>query len=516
MLLDVQEPKTLHEALNSPQWKLAMDDEYQALMRNNTWHLVDQHPGQNIVDCKQVYKVKTKADGSVDRYKARLVAKGFKQRYGLDYEDTFSLVVKAATIRLVLSLAVSNHWTIKQLDVQNVFLHGVLEEDVFMRQPLGYTDSWFPNRVCKLDKSLYRLKQAPRARYSWLSTKLQCLGFSASKADTSLFFFHKDDVVMYLLVYVDDIIVVSSSSQAVDALLVALRDDFALKVLGHLHYFLGIEISATSGGLLLSQAKYASDLILQAGLKNCKPVPTPLSISEKLVAHDGEALETNMATRYRSLVGGLQYMTLTRPDIAFAINKVCQYLHTPTTVHYSIVKGILRYVSGTINFCLRIVQSKSTLVSAFSDADWASCSDDRCSTGGFAVFLGENLISWNAHKQATVSRSSTEAEYKALANATAEVIWVQTLLTELGVPHPKATVIWCDNIGATYLTPNPVFHARTKYIEVDYHFVRERVAAKMLDIRIISSSDRVADSFTKSQTLNRLREFRTNLNLCKL
>lgn len=308
----------------------------------------------------------------------------------------------------------------------------------------------------------------------------------------------------------------SSCNAVVDKLLGKLRDDFALKDLGSLHYFLGIEVSSCGDGLLLTQTKYAQELIQKAGLQDCKPMPTPLSISDKLVAGQGELLDSATATRYRSLVGGLQYLTLTRPDLAFAVNKVCQYLHAPTSAHYTAVKRILRYVSGSLGYGLKLVRSCSNIISAFSDADWAGCSDDRRSTGGFAVFLGSNLISWSARKQATVSRSSTEAEYKALANATAEVIWIQSLLTELGISRPKAPILWCDNIGATYLSSNPVFHARTKHIEVDYHFVRERVAQKLLDIRIISSNDQVADGFTKPRVVNRLLEFRHNLNLCKL
>jgi histone deacetylase 1/2 len=231
---------------------------------------------------------------------------------------------------------------------------------------------------------------------------------------------------------------------------------------------------------------------------------------------EGETLSSDDSTRYRSIVGALQYITLTRPDIAFSVNKVCQFLHAPTTVHWTAVKRILRYLKGTLSLGLRLSKSGSTMVSAFSDADWAGCLDDRRSTGGFAVFFGSNLVSWSARKQATVSRSSTEAEYKALADATAEVIWLQVLLTELGVSQSRAACLWCDNIGATYLSKNPVFHARTKHIEVDYHFVRERVARKLLDIRFIPSGDQVADGFTKSLSTRQLGIFRRNLNLDKL
>jgi histone deacetylase 1/2 len=383
-----------------------------------------------------------------------------------------------------------------------------------MRQPPGYEGR--PGLVCKLDKALYGLKQAPRAWYYRLSSKLQSLGFSASKADTSLFFYNKGGVSIFMLIYVDDIVVASSSEKAVAALLHDLGLDFALKDLGGLHYFLGIEVKKVHDGIILSQEKYANDLLRRVNMKMCKSVDTPLSVSEKLSVMDGEVLSSEDSTRYRSIVGALQYITLTRPDIAFSVNKVCQFLHAPTTVHWTAVKRILRYLQGTVALGLRLSRSSSTVVSAFSDADWAGCPDDRRSTGGFAVFFGSNLISWSARKQATVSRSSTEAEYKALANATAEVIWVQSLLTELGVSQNRVACLWCDNIGATYLSANPVFHARTKHIEVDYHFVRERVARRLLDIRFVPSGDQVADGFTKSLSVRQLVSFRRNLNLDKL
>ena len=395
-----------------------MDEEYNALMKNRTWHLVPPAKGRNIIDCKWVYRIKRRANGEIDRYKARLVAKGFKQRYGIDYEDTFSPVVKAATVRLVLSIAVSNNWYLHQLDVQNAFLHGVLEEEVYMKQPPGYEVKDKHNYVCRLDKALYGLKQAPRAWYSRLSEKLQRLGFRPSRADTSLFFYRKGKITIFMLVYVDDIIVASSSQDAIKALLEDLRRDFSLKDLGDLHYFLGIEVKKVKDGIVLTQEKYVSDVLKRAGMMNCKVSNMPLSTSEKLSKEEGEPLSAEESTNYRSVVGALQYLTLTRPDISFPINKVCQFLHTPTLAHWTAVKRILRYLRGTMSTGLKVTRSTSTLVSAFSDADWAGCPDDRRSTGGFPVFFGPNLISWSARKQATVSTSSTEAEYKALANAT--------------------------------------------------------------------------------------------------
>jgi histone deacetylase 1/2 len=236
------EPDSADEALKLPKWKNAMQDEFDALQRNGTWSLVPPSRGRNLIDCKWVFKIKRRADGEIDRYKARLVAKGFKQRYGIDYEDTFSPVVKIATVRLVLSIAVTRGWCLRQLDVQNTFLHGVLEEEVYMRQPPGFEDSRYPSFVCKLKKAIYGLKQAPRAWYSRLSSKLVSLGFVPSKSDTSLFIYRNKGVDIYMLIYVDDIIVTSSSQDAVKVLLKALKENFALKDLGDLHYFLGIEV----------------------------------------------------------------------------------------------------------------------------------------------------------------------------------------------------------------------------------------------------------------------------------
>ena len=251
MLCISGEPTKLDDALRDPKWKKAMDEEYTTLIKNKTWRLVPNQRGKNIIDCKWVYRIKKRADGSIDRYKARLVAKGFKQRYGIDYEDTFSPVVKAATIRLVLAIAVTKEWSLRQLDVQNAFLHGVLEEEVYMRQPPGYENKQKPHYVCKLDKALYGLKQAPRTWYSRLSMQLKYLGFFASKADTSLFIYNKANTIIFVLIYVDDIIVASSSQNATDALLHDLSSEFALKDIGDLSFFLGIEVKKVQDGIVL-------------------------------------------------------------------------------------------------------------------------------------------------------------------------------------------------------------------------------------------------------------------------
>jgi histone deacetylase 1/2 len=280
MLSSTGEPCNLKEALDDQHWCKAMEEEYEALIQNKTWHLVPPSSNKNIIDCKWVYRIKKRADGTIDRYKARLVAKGFKQRYGIDYEDTFSPVVKIATIRTVLAISVSRGWSLRQLDVKNAFLHGVLEEEVYMRQPPGFEHPHAPHYICKLDKAIYGLKQAPRAWYSRLSSKLCELGFIPSRADTSLFLYNRSGITVYVLIYVDDIIVTSSSDDAIIALLRDLNENFAIKDLGDLHFFLGIEVKRIPNGLLLTQEKYATELLEKVGMAKCKTAPTPLSSSD--------------------------------------------------------------------------------------------------------------------------------------------------------------------------------------------------------------------------------------------
>uniref|UniRef100_A0A2N9HVI9 Integrase catalytic domain-containing protein n=1 Tax=Fagus sylvatica TaxID=28930 RepID=A0A2N9HVI9_FAGSY len=506
----VTEPTSYTTASKHSQWCDAMHEEFQALQKQGTWSLVPKPPFKNIVGCKWVYKLKYNSDGTIARHKARLVAKGFHQQYGIDFDETFSPVVKPPTVRLILSLAVSLNWPLRQLDVKNAFLHGTLKEEVYMTQPQGYVDPTHPTHVCKLIKSIYGLKQAPRAWFESFTSQLLHLGFIASTADSSLFIYKHHKIVAYLLLYVDDIVLTGNTPSCLDHLIHQLSTVFDLKDLGPLHYFLGLQVTRSSSGLFLNQAKYATDLLQKHNMLDSKPAKSPSCPNTRLSLHEGDLLTDPHG--YRSLVGGLHYLTFTRPDISFSVHQVCQYMSAPTTVHLAAAKRILRYIRGTLFHGVAFTPGPLHL-SAFTDADWAGDPDDRRSTSGFLVYLGSNPITWSAKKQPTVSRSSTESEYRALAIASAELCWIRTLLKDLGIFISQTPILWCDNVSALAIASNPVFHARTKHIEVDFHFVRERVLRKDLIVKFVSTTDQLADIFTKSLPTQRFLDLQRNLTV---
>uniref|UniRef100_A0ACD5T832 Uncharacterized protein n=1 Tax=Avena sativa TaxID=4498 RepID=A0ACD5T832_AVESA len=472
---------------------------------------VTGNQGVNVVTGKWIFRHKLNSDGSLARYKARWVVRGFTQQAGVDYGDTFSPVVKPATIRVVLSIATSLDWPIHQMDVKNAFLHGELAETVYCKQPSGFVDSSLPQHVCRLNKSLYGLKQVPRTWFLRFTNFLHTIGFTTSKCDTSLFILHHASDVAYLLLYVDDIILTANTSSLLHKIIAALSHEFSMTDLGDIHHFLGINVTRTPRGLFLSQQQYALEVLDRANMLNCHPISTPVDTKSKMSANDGKICTD--PTLYRSLAGALQYLTLTRPDLSYAVQQVCLFMHDPRDTHFQLIKRILRYVRGTSHYGLQLHRRSSHELVAYSDADWAGCPDTRKSTSGFGVFLGDNLVSWASKRQNTVSRSSAEAEYHAVANVVAESCWLRQLLQELHQPVTRSTVVYCDNVSAMYLSSNPVQHQRTKHVEIDLHFVRDQVALGEARVLHVPTSSQYADIFTKGLPTSIFEDFRSSLNV---
>ncbi|XP_061336883.1 uncharacterized mitochondrial protein AtMg00810-like [Gastrolobium bilobum] len=315
---------------------------------------------------------------------------------------------------------------------------------------------------------------------------------------------------LFVLVYVDDILVTGSCSSAIKSLIHSLHQAFSLKDLGYLHYFLGIEATKTeSGGYHLHQSKYILDQLKKANMHDCKTMPTPMISSSKLSSRDRSPYSA--PTQYRSIVGALQYATITRPEITFSVNKVCQFMQNPLDTHWKAVKRILRYLSGTVSHGSIINPSSNFNLAAYCDSDWGLDLDDRRSTSGFCIFFGSNLVTWSSKKQHVVSRSSTEAEYRCLAATVAELTWIQPLLSELRITIPRPPTIYCDNMSAVLLTANPFFHSRTKNFELDLHFVREKVLAKQMSVHHVPASDQLADGLTKAISTPSFAQFKSKL-----
>ncbi|PKU63435.1 Retrovirus-related Pol polyprotein from transposon TNT 1-94 [Dendrobium catenatum] len=506
----LSDPTTYQEASKHSHWRAAMADEFYALQRQGTWDLVPLPPNTSPLGSKWTFRTKYNSDGTVARFKARLVAQGNTQQYGVNYLETFSPVAKFTTIRTFLTIAIHFNWPVHQIDITNAFLHGNLNETIFMKQPKGFEDDNQPNYVCKLNKTIYGLKQSPRMWFHMLSTHLQSIGFVAGKADSSMFIFSKDDVQLFMVIYVDDILLTGNKNEMITSTITQLKTKFDMKHLGLAHSFLGIQITRTNNSFFLSQSQYANTILDTAGMSNCKPLAnpsytkTPVPLAQEVLGNDPKL--------YRHLVGSLQYLTLTRPDISFAVNSLCQHMHNPISLDFLLLNRLLRYIRGTLTYGLPITQGDLVLQS-FSDVDWAGDKDTRRSTTGYCTFLGHTLVSWSVKKQHTVERSSTEAEYRAIATALTYIIWLRRLLLDFNISLTMPTTLYCDSTSAIALANNPVFHARTKHIEIDHYFIRDHINSKTVNIFPISTKDQVADIFTKQLSTSRYQILRDKLTV---
>ncbi|CAN6459492.1 unnamed protein product [Victoria cruziana] len=488
-----QEPSSFSEAKNDPNWVFAMNEEICALNDKHTWEIVDLPSGKKTIGCRWIFKIKTKSDGTLERYKARLVAKGYSQEYGIDYEETFAPVARMTSVRTLISVASISKWPIFQMDVKNAFLNGNLKEEVFMDAPPGLS---IPNgKVLRLKKALYGLKQAPKAWFDRFYSVMILHDFKSCYSDTAMFVKTTAIGNVILLLYVDDMIITGSDFCEILHVKKFLHENFQMTDLGKLTFFLGIEVSYSQRGYLLSQMKFASDLVQKSGISDDKIVETPEMVGVKLKANEGEVLQN--PTPFRQLVGALSYLTITRPDITHAVHTISQFQQKPTSVHMGAAMRIVRYIKNSINKGLFLSSSSKLELIAYTDADWGGDPNNRRSTTGFCVFLGDSLISWRCKKQIKVSLSSTEAEYRAMATTSMEVIWLKSLLLDMGISLTGAIKLFGDNKSAIYIASNHTFHERTKHIEMNCHYVRDEVLKKNIELSYIPSEFQLGDFFTK-------------------
>jgi transposase InsO family protein len=487
-------PTTWEEAKEDPKWKEAMLEEMRALEKNKTWELVDLPLGKQPVGCKWVFTIKHTPEGKVDRYKARLVAKGYTQTYGIDYEETFAPVAKMNSVRTLLSCAVNFDWNIYQMDVKNAFLHGDLQEEVYMHIPPGFNTNQTTGKVLRLYRSLYGLKQSPRAWFDRFRRAILKKGYCQSNADHTLFYKRNIGKITILIVYVDDIVITGDDHEEIAHLKKHLAQEFEVKDLGQLRYFLGIEVSRGPKGIFISQRKYVLDLLREVGMLGCRPASTPIEQNHRLMASEGRPVDREC---YQRTVGKLIYLSHTRPDIAFAVSVVSQFMHDPRSSHMDAVTRILRYLKGCPAKGLLYTRQGSLQVECYTDADWAGSLDDRRSTSGYCTFVGGNIVSWRSKKQTVVARSTAEAEFRSMAHGVCEVLWLRILLTELGLFQDMPLMLYCDNKAAIDIANNPVQHDRTKHVEIDRHFIKEKLDRGIICMPYVSSTSQIADVLTK-------------------
>lgn len=507
------EPKTLQEAMDDDKWtkwEHGMIEENESLNTNQTWELVPRPSNRKVLRGKWVYRLKRGALGEILRYKARWVVRGFEQLEGLDYHETFASVVKPMTYKALFAIAAANDWDIEQMDVKTAFLYGNIEEDIYVEQPDHFDDN--SKRVCKLKKALYGLKQSPRVWYQTLATFLTSLGYAPLDSDFNVFSKHGT----FLAIYVDDLIITGSSSNQITTLKHALSDRFHMANLGPCIYYLGMVISRDRPNriLALSQTAYIERVLKDHHMFDCKPMDTPMATDSSLhKAEDGYQASPELRHHYQSAVGSLMYIMLgTRPDIAYAISVVSRYGSNPTDEHWKAVKRIFRYLKATLHMRLTFQGPIQSLI-GYTDSDWAGDKDTRRSTSGYVFSLGSAPISWSSKRQPTVALSTCEAEYTGQTQAAKEAVWLKSLLSQLTGDNQylKSVVIYGDNQGAIALAQNPRFHARTKHIDIQNHYVRESIASKQVALKYIPTESQVADGLTKPLPRDSFQVFRKAL-----
>ena len=507
-------PTTYAEAIASPEallWKDAMDSEISSLNEMGTWTLAKLPHGRVPLDNKWVYTLKTDADGNVERYKARLVVKGFQQKYGIDYDETYASVTSLKALRVVLSVAAAKDMYIEQIDVKTAFLNGTLEEDIYMRQPKGFINTDDKELVCKLQKSLYGLKQAPHIWYKTLAACLKSSGFTPLRSEESIF--TNKELGDIVVCYVDDILLISKDQERIEFLKSKLKENFTVYEKGEVSYFLGLKVerNRTKREIYLSQESYIQSVLERFNLAECYPVASPMEPG----VHLEKASQPVPDLPYRELLGSLQYLVnATRPDICYAASYLARFASSFDNTHWECAKRVLKYLKGTSNHVIVLggVLQNPCEIGGFVDADWATDKDTRRSVSGSIIKLGRGFVSWKSKMQSRVSLSTTEAEYVSMAQGSTDAIFVKNLLAEIN--QSSKIKMYCDNQGAIHWAHDRRDPSRAKHVDLKYHFIRELVEEKIVEIGYVNTVDQIGDILTKPLHGVRLKHLLSGVLIC--
>jgi hypothetical protein len=419
---------------------------------------------------KWVFKVKKNPEGRIVKHKARLVAKGYAQQQGVDFDEVFAPVARIETVRVLLALAAHGGWQIHHMDVKSAFLNGDLTETVYVQQPPGFIVGK-GDKVLKLNKALYGLRQAPRAWNFKLDKELINLGFVRSKLEYAVYRRTSKNSFLIVGVYVDDPVISGPDVNEISRFKLEMKEKFSMSDLGLLSYYLGIEVKQGRDGITLSQSAYALKILENASMTNCNPCATPMEARLKLTKSMEE--EVLNPTAYRSIIGSLRYIVNTRPDLAYSVGVVSRHMEAPTKQHWGTVKHILRYLKGTVEFGCKYERGAELkpLLLGYSDSDFAGDTESRKSTTGVVYFLGKSVVTWASQKQKIVALSSCEAEYVAAAAAACQGVWLSRLIGDLLETKEMPVKLLMDNMSAIALSKNPVHHDMSKHIDTKYHFI---------------------------------------------
>lgn len=515
LFMGVDEPVNYTQASKKREWRIAMEQELEAIEKNETWSLTELPPGKKAIDLKWVYKLKKDTEGKVVKHKARIVAKGYVQQYGVDFEEIFAPVTRLETVRLLLALSAKNGWTVHHLDVKSAFLNGELKEEVFVSQPEGFEKPGKEHMVYRLSKALYGLRQAPRAWYSKLRKCLENMGLVRCPYEHAVYTKREAGEVLIVAVYVDDLLVTGTNEVVTAEFKKQMAATFEMSDLGRLSYYLGLEVNQQNGYVELKQEAYAKRVLEKAGMESCNPTRFPMD-PKAVITKDEGGTAVN-ATEYKSIIGGLRYLVHTRPDIAFAVGIISRYMEKPTELHLNAAKRILRYIRGTVSYGLIYSEtSANNAITGFSDSDLGGNVEDRKSTSGVVFYLNESVITWVSQKQKCVALSSCEAEFMAATAAACQGIWLRNLLGAVTGRKLGAVTLYVDNKSAIDLAKNPVFHGRSKHIDIRYHFIRECVERGEIIIKHVRTEEQRADVLTKALSIVKFERMRRLLGVNNL